>query len=239
MILKGKRVIVTGGSGYLGRELVSALTAAGAEVGVFDLNSDQPGAIAVDLTDPRQVESAVANFAANGKPIDVLVNNAGIIFSAPLVKFHEGKFEKHDFGDWDRVLRTNLSSAFYVTACAAEIMLSRRTPGVIINVCSISSKGNAGQSAYSAAKAGLTALTTTWAKELGPLGVRCAGISPGFMDTPSTRKALSEKTLADIQKRVPLRRLGTTADFAAAVMSIIGNDYFNGKILELDGGLTL
>ncbi len=249
MILKDKQIMLTGGCGALGSVLLRALLTAGAKVGVLDIDgrglaelkriSPEVFVCEADLTDPSQVTAAVEKFLLNRKRVDALINNAGMIYSAPLARLNGGKFEKHSIEDWDRVLRVNLSAPFYLTNAVVETMLNLRTKGVIVNICSISAEGNPGQSAYSAAKAGLTALTKTWAKELGPLGLRCAGVAPGFMDTDSTRKALSAATLEGIKKRVPQRRLGLPEEFAAAVLSVLENDYFNGKILELDGGLTI
>jgi 3-oxoacyl-[acyl-carrier protein] reductase len=110
---------------------------------------------------------------------------------------------------------------------------------VIVNISSVSAKGNAGQSAYSAAKAGLEALTKVWAKELAPLGIRCFAIAPGFCDTESTHKAISERMLQETVGRVPIKRLGTAQEIASFVIAGIENDFLNGKILEVDGGLVV
>lgn len=108
-----------------------------------------------------------------------------------------------------------------------------------MNISSISAKGNAGQSAYSAAKAGLEALTKVWAKELSPMGIRCFAIAPGFCDTESTHTAISKPVLQETINHVPLKRLGTTQEIAAFIVAGIKNDFLNGKILEIDGGLVI
>jgi 3-oxoacyl-[acyl-carrier protein] reductase len=118
-------------------------------------------------------------------------------------------------------------------------MLKRRTKGVVINLSSISANGNAGQSAYSAAKAGVNALTRTWAKELGGVGIRFVSIAPGFLDTPSTQTALSEAILTKLKQQIPLRRLGEVEHIYQAVRFIVENDYLNGTVLEVDGGLVI
>jgi 3-oxoacyl-[acyl-carrier protein] reductase len=118
-------------------------------------------------------------------------------------------------------------------------MIIRRKKGVIVSISSISANGNPGQSAYSAAKAGVNALTSTWAKELGPLGLRFAAIAPGFLDTPSTRAALSEAIIARLQQQVPLRKLGDVEHIFLALRHIIENDYLTGTVLEVDGGLVI
>jgi 3-oxoacyl-[acyl-carrier protein] reductase len=140
---------------------------------------------------------------------------------------------------WNKVLAADLSSVFYMTVCVVEKMITTRTRGVVVNISSVSSSGNAGQSAYSAAKAGVNALTAVWAKELGPMGIRVVALAPGFTDTDSTKDAVSEAALRETVKKVPLRRLGKPAEIADGVVSVIRNDFFNGKVFELDGGLIV
>ena len=111
--------------------------------------------------------------------------------------------------------------------------------GYIVNISSIAAGGNAGQSAYAAAKAGVTALGITWAKELGPLGIRSVVVAPGFIDTPSTRAGLTEDRLKALAGQTPLRRLGQAEDVVRAVVTAIENDYTTGTVLHVDGGLTL
>ena len=118
-------------------------------------------------------------------------------------------------------------------------MVKTRTRGVVINISSVSASGNAGQSAYSAAKAGVESLTVTWAKELGPWGIRVAGLAPGFTETPSTHNAIAENILEQIRKEVPIGRLGEPSEVAHAVQFLIENDYINGVTLKLDGGLRI
>src|SRR6202044_1918411 len=113
-----------------------------------------------------------------------------------------------DSSMWEKVLSTNLSAAFYTSKHVVEAMLKKRKKGVIVNISSVSARGNAGQSAYSAAKAGLEALTKVWAKELAPMGIRCFAVAPGFCDTDSTHAAISDRVLEETIKRVPLKRLG-------------------------------
>jgi 3-oxoacyl-[acyl-carrier protein] reductase len=246
--LNGKRAIVTGGVSGLGRATVEKLVARGAAVAVFDI--DQRGlenlaaaqpeveCLHCDLAHYDQVVSATARYH-DGGPADVLVNNAGILHSEPLVRLTESGLERHDVASWARVLAADLSSVFYVTACVVETMVKTRTAGVVVNISSIAASGNAGQSAYSAAKAGVNALTATWAKELGPLGIRVAAVAPGFSDTVSTKRALSESLLEETVKRVPVRRLGRPEEIAEGVLAVIENDFVNGKVFELDGGLVL
>jgi len=249
MDARGKRAIVTGGVRGLGRAVVEALLAKEAMVTVFDVNAaglaelraslPSVNCIECDLSDYSQVAEATARYHAENKSADILVNNAGILFSAPLVKISMSGIERHNVDMWNKTLATNLSSVFYMTSFIVEKMVVTRTKGVIVNISSVSAAGNAGQSAYSAAKAGVNALTATWAKELGAMGIRVAAVAPGFTDTESTKEALSEAVLQETVKKVPLRRLGKPQEIAQGVISVIENDFFNGKVVELDGGLVI
>jgi 3-oxoacyl-[acyl-carrier protein] reductase len=137
------------------------------------------------------------------------------------------------------VLSSCLSSAFHVAACTVLKMVRSRKRGVILNISSICSRGNAGQAAYSAAKAGLNGLTLALAKELGPLGVRVVALSPGYIDTASTRDHLTAAKLEQITGSVPLKRLGKIEEVVLTVKFILANEYVNGTVIELDGGLVL
>ena len=250
MRVEGSKILITGGARGLGRTLVEGLLQDGAEVGVFEKDSascewlaqDFSGKLRVwecDVSDAAQVEKAVSLARESGFEPDVLINNAGIIHSEPLVNLGKKEDRIHSRESWRRVLSADLDSVFYVTSCVVDGMLQRRCKGVVISISSISANGNAGQSAYSAAKAGVNALTKTWAKELGAFGIRFAAIAPGFIDTPSTRSALSENTLARLQQQIPLRKLGNPSAIHLAARGIIENDYITGTILEVDGGLTI
>jgi 3-oxoacyl-[acyl-carrier protein] reductase len=169
----------------------------------------------------------------------VLVNNAGIIHSEPLVNILSRTDTKHSLENWRKTIDINLNAVFYVTSHVVEKMVKSRSKGVIINISSISSYGNMGQSAYSASKAALNALTVTWSKELGMFGIRCVAIAPGFIDTPSTQAALSEVKIKSYKNATPLGRFGKTEELLHAVIFIIENDFYNGTILNLDGGLKI
>lgn len=249
MELRNKNVLITGGGKGIGRTVVDALVRDQAAVGVLDLDTDgisgltadHPDVLCLccDVTDCEAVEEAVNSFYSARGSIDVLINNAGILYSAPLVSLTPQGLRKHDFEQWKRVIDTNLNSLCYVTATVVEKMMADRVKGIIVNVSSVSAAGNPGQSAYSAAKAGVNALTATWAKELGMMGLRVVGVSPGFSDTPSAHAAISEPILRRIVSEIPLKRLGTADEVADAILFAIKNDYLNGKTIEIDGGLVV
>ena len=249
MILRDKNVLVTGGVKGIGKALVKKLLHKGARVGVFDTDVDglntlksqstNPSCFTCDVTNYQHVETAVNQLYEEFQKIDVLVNNAGMLYSAPLISITPEGLKKHDIPQWEKVISTDLSSVFYVTVNVVEKMIRTRTKGVIVNISSVSASGNAGQSAYSAAKAGVNALTATWAKELAPLGIRVVAVAPGYTDTESTHQAINESILKQIVKEVPLRRLANVEEIAEGILSVMTNDFFHGKVFELDGGLVI
>lgn len=246
MEVKGAVALVTGGAQGLGFAIARRLADDGAKVVVADRNAqalatlpqDLEGLI-MDVTDPVQVKQAVASIVERHGRLDILVNNAGVIFSEPFVNIMNPAGIMHDYGRFRDSLNVNLDSVFIVTAAVVEHMVKRRTKGTIVNISSISANGNEGQTAYSAAKAGVNAMTVTWSKELGRWGIRCNAIAPGFIGTDSTRHALSESALKHVRDNTPLRRLGEAHEVALAVAAVIENDFLNGVILDVNGGLRI
>ena len=250
MELAGKTALVAGGAGDLGQALVQALLAAGCghaialdvdEHKLKKLASDKVSTFCCDLSRFDTAQETLKQIYDKHPTIDVLVNGAGLLHSAPLVNL----LEKDESSlakaaqDWQRCVEVNLSSVFYVTQFVARRMARARTRGVIVNISSVSAAGNSGQSAYPASKAGVNALTRVWAKELSPLGIRTVAVAPGYIDTASTRSAVSEAQLSEITSRIPLRTMGQPKAVVEAVLFAIGNDYVNGTVLEVDGGLRL
>lgn len=248
--LSGKVIVVTGGVSGFGRAIVDQLMALNAIVAVLDNDGEGLKAMiddqgcshgeTCDVSDPEAVETAVEALFARTDRFDGLVNNVGIIRSAPLVDMRnlgDPESRRKTQALWRQVIDTNLSSAFYVTTNVVEKMIAKRTGGTIVNIGSVAGRGNAGQSAYAAAKAGLEALSASWARELGPMGIRAVTVAPGYCDTPSTHDALSETHIAKVRGEIPLRRLGTAEEVADAVVFALSNPYFSGRTLNLDGGL--
>jgi 3-oxoacyl-[acyl-carrier protein] reductase len=245
MEITGKAVVVAGGAGHLGRAVVDALLARGAHVAVID--RDPAGA--ARFTD-REVsyhaadaaledETAAALDAATARlgGLDALVNCAGLIHSEPVVNLLRPERRRHGLDSWNLVVRANLTTAFVLGSLTAERMAVTRTKGVIVNLSSVAAAGNAGQSAYSAAKAGLEALTVAWGKELGLLGIRVVAIAPGFVDTPSTHETLGPGLVKDWIRKTPLRRLGSTDAISGAVLFALENDFVTGCTIRVDGGV--
>jgi 3-oxoacyl-[acyl-carrier protein] reductase len=238
--------MVTGGAQGLGLAMALKLAERGATVVVADRDRealatipDGLDSIVMDVTEPEQVRVAVAGVIERFGRLEILVNNAGIIFSEPFVNIMNPVGIMHDYGRFRASLTANLDSVFIVTAAVVEHMVKLRSKGAIINVSSISACGNEGQTAYSAAKAGVNAMTVTWAKELGRWGIRCNAVAPGFIGTESTHKALNEATIKHIKGNTPLRRLGQADEVAQAMIALIENDFINGAVLDINGGLRI
>lgn len=246
MQISGTVALVTGGAQGLGLEIASHLTNLGAKVVVADRDaqalSNLPehfDQVRMDVTDQQQVRSEVAGIIERHGRLDIVVNNAGVIFSEPFVNVMNPAGLMHDYGRFRDSLMLNLDSVFIVTSAVVEQMVKRRTKGAIVNISSISACGNEGQTAYSAAKAGVNAMTVSWSKELGRWGIRCNAVAPGFIGTESTYRALNESILKHIISNTPLRRLGEAHEVARAVAAVIDNDFINGAVLNVDGGLTI
>ena len=247
MKLKDQHFLITGGRRGIGNFLTTNLAKVAGSVTILDLDCntfDQGNkhniiCYSCDLSKREEVDQVMPKLLEENPKISILINNAGLIYSAPLINILSRDERKHSYLEWDRIIRINLYSVFNVSSHLADHFLQKRIKGLIINVSSISAKGNVGQTAYAAAKAGVNGLTLTWGKELAPFGIRVAGIAPGFFDTESTHQALKSSVVDHITKSVPLKRLGKLEEILNAVKFIIENDYYNGRILELDGGLNL
>jgi 3-oxoacyl-[acyl-carrier protein] reductase len=237
---------VTGGANGLGLAIAAHLHERGAQVAVFDRDAAALDALAahftreaVDVTRPEEVRASVGRIVAALGRIDILVNNAGVIYSEPFVNVMNPAGMMHDYARFRDSVALNMDSVFIMTSAVVETMVRKRLQGVIVNISSISASGNEGQTAYSAAKAGVNAMTVTWAKELGRWGIRCNAVAPGFVGTESTRRALREEALKHVTASTPLRRLGEAREVALAVAAAIENDFMNGAILQVDGGLRI
>ncbi len=245
MKLEGANVLVAGAGGSLGRLLVNDLAPLCGRIIAIDRQVSEPPAHAnvhaeeLDLTDPEAIKQAFDRWSGTVGHIDAVVNLAGRIHSEPLFNMMKRPDPRHDLQSWRETVASNLDSAFLLGREAVSRMALARKPGVLINFSSIAAQGNVGQSAYAAAKAALEALTVTWSKELGVFGIRVCAVAPGFIDTHSTREALSQSMVDQWTKQVPLRRLGTASEVSHAVRFILENDYYNGQVLHLDGGLRV
>ena len=240
----GKKIIISGGSSGIGLYLGQKLSEKGAKIislDIEELNSSKHNIQfqKCDVSNSREVSDVVETIFDDNFVPDVIINNAGLIHSELLCKFTDDGFQSHEILNWKKVLSVNLDGVFYLTNAVILNLTKIRRSAVFINISSICAEGNAGQSAYSASKAGVNALTKTWSKELSYLGNRFNAISPGFIDTESTRRSLSNADIKHIKTKVPLKRLGDLNSIYQSVEFCILNEYLNGEILNINGGLTL
>ena len=253
MDIRNKTVVVTGGGRGIGRAVATDLAQHGANLALFDLNvadleesarlcaaqSVQVRHYRVNVSDEGEVTAAMQRVCADFGRFDGLVNNAGVLRDALLVKVKDGAVVgRMTTEQWNAVINVNLTGVFLCAREAAVQMIERGNGGVIVNISSISRVGNAGQSNYSAAKAGVESLAVVWAKELARYGIRTGSIAPGFTHTDilaTMRPEVLERMIAP----VPLKRLGEPNEIAHAVRFIFENDFFTGRCLEVDGGLRI
>ena len=194
---------------------------------------------AADVTAELQVEKAMRDIADDFGSLDVLINNAGIVQDGLLLKVKDGELQgKLSLERWQSVINVNLTGVFLCGREAAANMVRLNNRGVIINISSVSRHGNAGQTNYSAAKAGVQSMAVVWAKELARFGIRAAAIAPGFTRT-DILTSMKPETLERMIAPVPVGRLGEASEIASAATFIVANDFFNGRCLDVDGGLRL
>jgi 3-oxoacyl-[acyl-carrier protein] reductase len=253
MQVRSKTVVITGAGRGIGRSLASQFAQRGADLALLDLTAadlEESRALCLthgvevrcyrtDVAMEQQVVSTMDAIARDFGRLDVIVNNAGIVNDALLIKVKDGVVtERMSFSQWQSVVNVNLTGVFLCGREAAAHMATFGQGGVIINVSSISRHGNVGQTNYAATKAGVAAMAVVWAKELARYGIRAGAIAPGFTNTDilaSMRPEVLQKVIAP----VPMRRLGDPAEIAHAAVFIVENDFFTGRCIDLDGGLRL
>ena len=253
MKIKDKTIVITGAGRGIGRALAIRFATQGANVALLDLNAADLAAATqqctelgvramaytVDVSREADISAALDAVVRDFGSLDVIINNAGIVKDALLIKVKDGDVVgKMSLEQWRAVIDVNLTGVFLCAREAAERMIKLAKGGVIINISSISRHGNAGQSNYAAAKSGVASMTVVWAKELARYGIRVGSIAPGFTHTDilaSMKPEVLEKVIAP----VPLKRLGQPDEIAHAAQFIIENDFFTGRCLDLDGGLRL
>jgi 3-oxoacyl-[acyl-carrier protein] reductase len=253
MKIKDKTIVITGAGRGIGRALAVRFATQGANVALLDLNAADLAAATqqctelgvramaytVDVSREADISAALDAVVRDFGSLDVIINNAGIVKDALLIKVKDGDVVgKMSLEQWRAVIDVNLTGVFLCAREAAERMIKLAKGGVIINISSISRHGNAGQSNYAAAKSGVASMTVVWAKELARYGIRVGSIAPGFTHTDilaSMKPEVLEKVIAP----VPLKRLGQPDEIAHAAQFIVENDFFTGRCLDLDGGLRL
>ncbi|MGK2905699.1 MAG: SDR family NAD(P)-dependent oxidoreductase [Desulfuromonadales bacterium] len=252
MDIKNNVFVVTGGARGLGFAIAKNLASGGGKLALVDLNQEGLDQAAEALREyDVEVRGYVANVAVEAEVVDLfdriqqdfgqidgLVNNAGITRDALLVKHKNGETKKMSLQAWQQVIDVNLTGVFLCGREAAAKMLEAGKPGVIVNISSICKDGNIGQSNYSAAKAGVSALTATWGKELARHGIRVGAVAPGFANTEMI-KSIPELVLDKLKELIPLHRLAEPAEIAHTVRYIIENDYFTTRTIPIGGGMQV
>jgi 3-oxoacyl-[acyl-carrier protein] reductase len=246
-LLKDKIAVITGGANGLGKATAILFSEQGAKVVVVDINQKTGdkvvadikgmGGIAsfekTDISKSVEVNKLMENVVNKYGGIDILINNAGVLADAQLVKMTEE--------EWDRVIDINLKGIFLCGQAAAKIMIEKENGGVIINTSSVVGiYGNFGQSNYVASKAGVIGLTKTWARELGKYNIRVNAVAPGFIQTDII-KDMPEKIINYMKEKVYLKRMGEPEDIANAFLYLASDmsKYVNGTVLSVDGGVVV
>lgn len=244
-LFDGKIALVTGASRGIGRSIAIEFAKSGANVAFTYLSSVEKGESLVkelesfgikakgyrsDASDFKQAEELIDQVLIDFGQIDVLINNAGVTRDGLLMRMTEEQ--------WDEVIRINLKSVFNLSKAAIKPMMKARS-GSIINLSSIVGiKGNAGQSNYSASKAGIIGFSKSMALEVGSRNIRCNVIAPGFIETEMTGE-LNQATVEEWKKAIPMKRAGQ-AEEVAKVCLFLGSDlssYVTGQVIQVDGGL--
>jgi len=196
-----------------------------------------PGRI-LDVSKEKEVEEFFERYTSEDGVPDVLINNAGITADALFIKQKGEEITKFPFSKWESVLGVNLTGVFLCAREAAFQMVKRGVKGVIINISSISRAGNIGQTNYSATKSAVDAMTVTWAKELSKFGIRVGAIAPGYINTEMVAK-IRQDIIEKVIQNIPMGRLGEMEEISQTIQFIIRNDFFTGRIIEVDGGMRL
>lgn len=255
MQLSSLKIIVTGAAQGMGAHFARRLAEAGAQVAAGDVKEEGlaqlaestrglPGKVhtrKLDVSSEADVGAFVdwAFGAMNG--LNGLINNAGILRDGLLVKKDRttGEITKLSKEYWDAVIGVNLTGAtFMVRDTVAKMAAAEQKPGVIVNMSSIARHGNRGQSNYTSAKAALAANTVTWSREFAAFGVRVGAVAPGMIETPMTQ-GMNQKARDALVANIPVGRIGLPEDIWVAVKFVLECDYFNGRTIDVDGGLSM
>jgi 3-oxoacyl-[acyl-carrier protein] reductase len=254
MKLSDLKIIVTGGAQGMGAHFATRLAEAGAKVAAGDVNeaglAQLPSSIfrrKLDVSSETDCHAFVDWAAEQMGGLNGLINNAGILRDGLLVKRDRetGKVLRLSLDQWNAVLGVNLTGATLMAretvAKMVELGITASpvaTRGVVVNMSSIARHGNRGQSNYTAAKAALAANTVTWSREWGSFGIRVGAVAPGMIETPMTQ-GMNQKARDGLVAMIPVGRIGLPEDIWQAVRFVLECDYFNGRTIDVDGGLSM
>ncbi|HEY6460570.1 MAG TPA: SDR family oxidoreductase [Polyangiaceae bacterium] len=254
MKLEDLKIIVSGGASGMGRHFAIRLAEAGAQVAIGDVNEAGLAETAAMAKGKGKVHTRKLNVADEGEVgafvdwahgamggLNALVNNAGILRDGLLVKKDRetGEVKKLTKDQWDAVIAVNLTGATLLARdTVAKMVATGSKPGVVVNMSSVARHGNRGQSNYSAAKSALATNSKTWSLEWAPFGIRCAAVAPGMVETPMTQ-GMNQKARDALVAAIPVGRIGLPEDLWLAVKFVLECDYFNGRTIDVDGGLAM
>ena len=255
MKLSDLKIIVSGGAQGMGRHFALRLAEGGAQVAIGDVKEEGLAALAestrglpgkvhtrkLDVSSEADVSAFVEwAYGAMGG-LNGLINNAGILRDSLLVKKDRttGEVKKLATADWNAVIGVNLTGAtFMVREVVGKMAETDTKGGVIVNMSSIARHGNRGQSNYVSAKAALAANAVTWAREFAPFKIRVGAVAPGMVETPMTQ-GMNQKARDALVAAIPVGRIGLVEDLWIAVKFVLECDYFDGRTIDVDGGLSM
>lgn len=252
MVIKDSVIAITGAGQGLGQMMAITLAQAGADLALLDINenglretqqqcqmlSAKAFIYPLDITDEQQVEVTFDAIIQDFGQLNGLINNAGVLRDGLLVKVKEGVISKMPLDQFNMVMNVNVTGTFLCGREAAVKMIENESRGAIINISSVARSGNIGQTNYSASKAAVATMATTWARELAQYGIRAAAIAPGVVHTPMA-ESMKPEVIERLEKMIPIGRMAKANEIAHAVKYILENEYFTGRVLEVDGGLRM
>ncbi|OIN23982.1 SDR family oxidoreductase [Vibrio barjaei] len=252
MELKQSVIAITGAGQGLGQTMATSLAQQGAHLALMDVNLEalaqtkqlcedlgvKAQIYQVDVTDEEQVESVFGDIVTDFGALNGLINNAGILRDGMLVKARDGEISKMSLDQFNSVINVNLTGTFLCGREAAVKMIETDSRGVIINISSVSRAGNMGQTNYAASKAAVATMASVWGKELARYGIRAAAIAPGVVETSMTAQ-MKPEARERLEHMVPVRRMADPLEIAHTVRFILENEYVNGRVIEVDGGLVI
>ena len=250
MQVENKVFVVTGAARGLGLAMAQAIALKGGKLALLDLNQTavteaaktcgpESRGYACNVADEASVEAAFAKICKDFGRLDGLINNAGLLRDGLLIKHKDGQLiDKMSLSQWQSVVDVNLTGTFLCGREAAAAMANFGNGGVIINISSIARAGNMGQTNYAATKSGVASMVTTWGRELSRFNIRTGGIAPGVIESDMTA-SMKPEMLQRLEKLAPVGRLGKPQEVSDSALFIIENEYFTGRLIELDGGLRM
>lgn len=252
MDLKHAVIAISGAGQGLGQMMAVTLAQSGAELALLDVNEEglkdtreqchmlgvKALTYLVDVTNESQVERTFCDIVIDFGHLNGLINNAGILRDGLLIKVKQGQTSKMSLEQFSSVIDVNLTGTFLCGREAALKMVETKSAGLIINISSVARAGNIGQTNYAASKAAVASLATTWAKELARYNIRAVAVAPGVVATPMAQQ-MKPEAISRLESMIPAGRVGKTHEIAQTVKFAFENDYINGRVIEVDGGLRM